>query len=77
MNEAGWDRAARIGLGAALLYLGWAGMVDGTLGLVFKIVGFLPLLTGIVGWCPAYALFGVSTRGATTGDGPTTPKPVL
>ena len=26
-------------------------------------LGFIPLLTGLAGWCPAYALFGVTTRG--------------
>jgi hypothetical protein len=43
--------------------------------MVFKIGGFLPLLTGFIGWCPAYALFGVSTLHVTP-RGPTTPKPV-
>lgn len=60
-NEATWDRVVRVMLGIVLLYLGWAGVVGGTAGLVLKIVGFLPLATGIVGYCPAYALFGVST----------------
>ena len=26
-------------------------------------LGFIPLLTGLAGWCPAYALLGISTRG--------------
>ncbi|MGE0352480.1 MAG: DUF2892 domain-containing protein [Gemmatimonadales bacterium] len=61
LNEATWDRALRVLLGLALLYLGWFGVVGGTLGIVFRYLGFLPLLTGLVGWCPAYAAFGVST----------------
>lgn len=61
MNEAGWDRVLRVAAGAVILYLGWAGVVTGTLGLILKIGGFLPLVTGLVGWCPAYALLGVST----------------
>jgi len=61
INEAGWDRVLRVLLGAVLLYLGWAGVVGGTLGLVFKVFGFVPLLTGLVGWCAVYSLFGVST----------------
>lgn len=61
-NEAGWDRALRIVLGVALLYLGWTGVVGGTLGWIFKIFGFLPLVTGIVGWCALYTVLGVSTR---------------
>lgn len=61
MNEAGWDRALRVALGVALLYLGWSGAIGGTLGWFFKIAGFVPLATGIVGWCAVYELFDFST----------------
>lgn len=61
LNEAGWDRALRVLIGVVLLYLGWSGAVGGTFGWIFKIGGFLPLVTGIVGWCAVYAIFGVST----------------
>lgn len=66
MNEAGWDRTARVLLGVLLLTLGWSGAVGGTLGLVFKVLGFLPLATGLLGWCPAYAVFGFTTRKPTS-----------
>lgn len=62
INEGGWDRALRVILGIFLLYVGWAGLVGGTPALVFKILGFLPLLTGVVGWCPLYTLLGIDTR---------------
>lgn len=75
-NEATWDRALRIVAGLVLLYLGWAGVVGGTLGLVFKIFGFLPLLTGVVGFCPAYRLFGVSTCPRPSKPGPSGPMSV-
>lgn len=61
INEAGWDRALRIVVGVVLLYLGWAGVVGGTLGLVFKILGFLPLVTGVFGYCALYSVFGLRT----------------
>lgn len=61
VNEASWDRAIRVVAGLVLLYLGFGGVVAGALGSVFKVLGFLPLLTGIVGYCPAYSLFGIST----------------
>ena len=67
INEAPWDRVLRVFVGLALLYLGWAGVVGGVLGAVFKVLGFLPLITGIVGWCPAYSAFGVSTYKPTLG----------
>lgn len=67
VNEAGWDRAARVALGIALLTLGWGGMVTGTAGTVLKVVGFVPLLTGIVGWCPLYSVLGIGTLRKTPG----------
>ena len=67
VNEAGWDRGLRVALGVVLLYLGWAGVVGGAPGLVFRFLGFLPLLTGLVGWCPAYALFGFRTNRGVRG----------
>lgn len=62
VNEAGWDRVLRVVLGIVLLYLGWAGVVSGGLGVVLGIVGVILLLTGLVGWCPLYSLFKISTR---------------
>jgi hypothetical protein len=61
LNEAGWDRIVRIMLGVALLYLGWAGVVTGGSGTFLKVIGFVPLLTGLVGFCPIYAIFKVRT----------------
>ena len=60
-NVAGWDRALRILIGVVMLYLGWTGAVAGTWGAVFRYVGFVPLLTGLVAWCPLYRVLGVST----------------
>ena len=61
VNEGRWDRALRIVLGLTLLYLGWTGVVAGTLGWILKVGGFLPLVTGLVGWCALYQLLGIST----------------
>lgn len=62
INEAGWDRVVRVALGVLLLALGWGGVVGGGWGLAFKVLGFVPLITGLVGWCPAYALLRIRTR---------------
>lgn len=62
INEAGWDRILRVVLGVVLLYLGWSGTVGGGLGTVLKFLGFVPLLTGLIGWCPLYSLFKFRTN---------------
>jgi hypothetical protein len=68
MNEGTIDRVIRVIAGITLLALGWGEVVAGTLGTVFKILGFVPLLTGLVGWCPLYAVAHLSTRGRATKD---------
>ncbi len=61
LNEAGWDRIVRIVLGVVLLYLGWAGVVTGGWGTFLKVLGFVPLLTGLIGFCPIYAVLKFRT----------------
>jgi hypothetical protein len=58
-NEGTIDRAVRIIAGLGILSLVWIGPQSplGYLGLV-------PLATGLIGFCPAYKLFGWSTAGA-------------
>ena len=56
VNEHVIDRALRVIAG--LLLIGLA--ATGTVG-VWGWIGVLPLLTGLVGFCPAYAIFGMST----------------
>jgi len=63
-NEGGADRAVRAILGIALIvsaYL-WLGMMDGAIaGIIAAAIGAILLLTGLVGFCPAYTLCGMST----------------
>ena len=60
-NLAAWDRATRIILGLAMLFLGWSDLVDGLGAIALVIFAWVPLLTGILGWCPIYSLLGIST----------------
>ncbi len=62
VNEALWDRVARVTLGVVLLSLGWSGAVGGGWGVALKVVGLLPLATGLSGWCVLYALLGYRTN---------------
>ena len=62
MNLSTLDRAIRILLGLAMLAAGWSGAVGGVWESALKVFGWVPLATGIVGWCPVYAILGFSTR---------------
>ena len=64
VNESGIDRIIRVVLGIVLIALAWAGIVTGGLGTVLIILGAVALLTGIVGFCPLYALLKIRTRQA-------------
>lgn len=62
-NESGVDRVVRITAGIVLLSLGWSGAVTGGAGTALKILGFVPFLTGLFGWCPLYTLLRFTTEG--------------
>ena len=63
-NEGSIDRVIRVVIGVALLGLAFAklGVMDGLIGgIVAAVVGAIMLLTGIVGFCPAYKIVGLRT----------------
>ena len=66
INEASWDRIARVVLGAGLIFLGFSGTIEGGFGTFLGLLGFVPLITGLVGWCPLYALFNYRTNNEVT-----------
>lgn len=55
-NESTLDRVVRVGIGVVLLSLVFIGPHT-----LWGLVGLVPLLTGIFGFCPLYRLLGVST----------------
>ena len=55
-NVGGIDRILRIVVGLVLIALA----ATGTVG-IWGWIGVVPLLTGLIGWCPAYPLLGMST----------------
>ena len=55
-NVGGIDRIARVVVGLVLIALA----ATGTVG-VWGWIGVVPLLTGLIRWCPLYPLLGVSS----------------
>lgn len=59
-NEGTLDRGLRVVVGVAMVVAGFF-FIGGTIGLIVGIVGFVPIVTGALGFCPLYRLFGFST----------------
>ena len=55
-NVGSVDRAIRIIAGLILIGLAATGKIG-----VWGYIGVVPLATGLIGWCPAYFSFGIST----------------
>lgn len=55
-NAGGMDRALRVIAGLVLIGLA----ATGTVG-AWGWIGVVPLLTGAIGFCPAYTILGVNT----------------
>jgi len=54
-NEGNIDRILRVVVGLAII--GWGVYAQNWWGAI----GAVPLLTGLIGWCPAYTLLGINT----------------
>ena len=59
LNEGTVDRILRVAVGIAILSLAFVGPQT-----PWAYLGVVPLLTGIIGFCPLYAILGVNTCGA-------------
>ncbi|GAA6142403.1 DUF2892 domain-containing protein [Hydrogenophaga sp. 5NK40-0174] len=55
-NVGGIDRILRIAVGAGLM----VAAATETIGM-WGYIGVVPLATGLMGWCPPYALLGFNT----------------
>lgn len=58
INEGAFDRILRVLIGAGVLSLAFIGPQT-----PWGYVGIVPLLTGLVGFCPLYAILGFNTCG--------------
>jgi hypothetical protein len=55
-NVGNTERAIRIIIGLALISLVFIGPQT-----AWGWIGLVPVATGLLGWCPPYALFGINT----------------
>ena len=61
-NVGTFDRIARVLIGIALIAFAWGYIAPGTDWNWVGWIGVVPILTALFSTCPAYSLFGLSTR---------------
>jgi sulfite exporter TauE/SafE len=62
VNVGTFDRVARIVVGLALIAFALGYLAPGTGWNWVGWIGVVPILTALFGICPAYSLFGISSR---------------
>lgn len=64
------DRVIRTLAALTVGVLYFTGRISGTVAIVLGIFAVAFILTSFVGWCPAYAPFGLSSRKPPSGPSP-------
>jgi hypothetical protein len=55
------DKVVRITLAIVFAALYFTGVVTGTVGTILLVLGIVFAATSLIGFCPLYAIFGMST----------------
>jgi len=61
-NMGTTDKIIRLAVVAIIAVLYFAGQITGTAAIVLGIIAVAFLVTSLIGWCPSYVPFGISTK---------------
>ncbi len=61
-NMGSLDRIIRVSLVVLIAVLYFTNVISGTWAIILGVVAFVFLLTSLIGVCPLYMPFGISTR---------------
>lgn len=61
-NMGSMDRIIRVAVAALVAILYFTGVISGTVAIILGILAIVFLLTSVVGFCPLYAPFKLSTK---------------
>jgi hypothetical protein len=56
------DKIIRLIVVAIIAVLYYTGQITGTVAIILGIIAVAFLVTSLIGWCPTYVPFGISTR---------------
>ena len=63
-NMGGVDKVIRLVVVAIIAALYFTGQISGTAAIILGIIALAFLVTSLIGWCPTYVPFGISTKKA-------------
>lgn len=63
-NMGGVDKIIRLVVVAIIAALYFTGQITGTAAIILGIIAVAFLVTSLIGWCPTYVPFGISTKKA-------------
>lgn len=55
------DKIIRIAVAAIIAVLYFTGQITGTAAIILGVVAIAFVATSLIGWCPSYVPFGIST----------------
>ena len=61
-NMGGVDKVIRLIVVAIIAALYFTGQITGTAAIILGIIAVAFLVTSLIGWCPTYVPFGISTK---------------
>ncbi len=61
-NMGNADRFIRLLIVAAIAWLWYSGRLSGVVAIILAVVAVAFFVTSLIGWCPLYTLFRISTR---------------
>ena len=62
LNMGVADKIIRLVVVAIIVVLYFTGQISGTAAVILGIIAVAFLVTSLIGWCPVYSVFGLSTR---------------
>jgi hypothetical protein len=57
-----WDRIIRLFITLLIVVLLFTGVLTGALAIVLGIIAIICFVTSVIGFCPLYVIFGISTK---------------
>jgi len=61
LNVGSFDQISRLVLGAVLIALAYFGILTGTAAIIAYVVAAIAVVTGLVKFCPLYAILGINS----------------